>query len=74
MIIETVVRDGASKKYRILNLSTGTVYSSSFDSHLEAQDSIEHGQIRAGFLVKFVSLDLINRTVKKLFRQERTAA
>lgn len=64
MIIETVVYCGRLKVFRVLNLNTGTVYSVDYDTHLLAQDSIEHGSIRDGQVVKYVSLELIQATVQ----------
>jgi hypothetical protein len=67
MILETVVRDGRTKEYRILNLTTGTVYSSSFESRQLAEDAVEHGTKRNNELVKYVSINLILETVLNLF-------
>lgn len=58
MIIETVVKT-PDKMYRILNLHTGQVYASSFQKESEAIDAVEHGQIRAGMLVVFISRQLL---------------
>ncbi len=64
MIFETVVYDGAIKDWRILNINTGTVYSKGFDSKQEAIDAVEHGTIRDGLLVQFVSLESIQDKFK----------
>ena len=45
-IFETAVFDGAGKRWRILNLATGTVYASDFDTQDEALAAIEDGQVR----------------------------
>ena len=66
MILETVVYCGREKKWRILNLNTGTVYAKEFEKHemVKAIDSIEHGTLRGGLLVQYVSLLLITQTVE----------
>lgn len=69
MILETVVYCGREKKWRILNLTSGTVYAKEFQTPLEAIDSIEHGTIRAGLLVQYVSLLLITQTVEPILRK-----
>lgn len=66
MILETVVFDGSQKVWRILNLNTGTVYASEFDEQVKAIDAIEHGQIRDGQKVQYVSLQLIVETVEPI--------
>lgn len=63
MILETVIRCGREKVWRVLNLTTGTIYAKDFDNPIEAIDSIEHGTIRAGLLVQYVSTQLITQTV-----------
>lgn len=55
-----VVYDGAMKVWRVLNLTTGTVYSSEHDTKELAEASIEDGQKRAGFFVKRVTLEDIS--------------
>lgn len=66
LILETVVYDGSQKVWRILNLNTGTVYSSEFAEQVKAIDAIEHGKIRGGRKVQYVSLQLIVDTVKPI--------
>jgi hypothetical protein len=63
MIVETVIRDGRTKDYRIFNLTTNTIYSSSFETEQEAIDAIENGTKRDGVLVKFVPLKLIHEAI-----------
>jgi hypothetical protein len=63
LILETVVFDGVQKKWRILNLNTGSVYASEFYEQVQAIDAIEHGQIRDGQKVQYVSLQLLVETM-----------
>lgn len=58
-IYEMPVYDGRTKKWRILNLTTGTVYSSDFTTHDAAYTAIEVDARRAGAIVKRVSRDVI---------------
>jgi hypothetical protein len=48
LIHETVVYDGRDKTHRILNLTTGTVYTTEFPTKEAADAAIEHGQTRDG--------------------------
>lgn len=50
-IYETVVYDGATKVWRIWNITTATVYSGHFDTEAEAYADIEDGEERAGAIV-----------------------
>ena len=56
MIIETAIYDGRLKEHRVLNLSTGSVYSMWFDSEDDALASIEDGEERVGHKVKRIKL------------------
>lgn len=47
-IIEAVVYDGAIKVWRVLNVLTGTVYSTQYDTKEDARASIKDGEIRSG--------------------------
>lgn len=58
-IYELPVYDGRTKVYRVLNLSTGTVYSPSYETLTEAIASIEAGQRRGDGIVVAVTLDII---------------
>lgn len=61
MIYELVVYCGSTKVFRVLNLSSGTVYSNTYNTFDEASASIEDGEVRAGKLVKRTTLEEINR-------------
>ena len=61
MIYEVVVYCGATKVFRVLNLSTGTVYSCDYDTFDEAFASIKDGEIRSGKVVKRTTLEEINK-------------
>lgn len=67
IITETVVFDGAQKTFRILNLSTGTVYAGHFKSRYDAGAAIEHNKARAGSLVKRTSTEVLQTLHSKLF-------
>lgn len=59
-IYETAIYCGRSKVWRVLNLSTGTIYSADFESKEEAEASIEDGKERSGRVVKRISIfDLV---------------
>lgn len=64
MIYELVVFCGALKVYRVLNLSSGTVYSMDYPTFEEASASIEDGEIRSGKVVKRTTLEEINQKLK----------
>ena len=53
-IYETVVYCGRLKEWRIWNITTATVYSSSFETQDAAYDAIEDGVERSGHVVKRV--------------------
>lgn len=53
-IYETVVYCGRLKEWRIWNITTATVYSSSFETQEAAYEAIEDGVVRAGAVVKRV--------------------
>mgnify|MGYP000381981794 CR=1 FL=1 len=55
-IYETVVFDGSIKTFRILNLTTGTVYSMNFDTFEEADKAIKRGEVRGQCTVDAVEL------------------
>lgn len=67
MIFETVVYCGAMKVFRVLNLSTGSIYSSDFATEDEANEAIEDGAIRGESLVKCVPLSDLNILLLKEF-------
>jgi hypothetical protein len=61
MIYEMVVYCGARKVFRILNISTGSVYCMEYETQAEAEAHIEDGQYRNGKIVKLVNIaDLRN--------------
>ena len=49
---------GRQKEWRVLNLNTGTVYSTSYETEKEAINSIKIGEERAGG--KVVALELFD--------------
>jgi hypothetical protein len=55
-IYETIVYDGRDKSFRILNVSTGTVYSTEFKTLEEAVAAVDDGKERAGKTVKLLPL------------------
>jgi hypothetical protein len=55
-IYETIVYCGRTKVHRILNLNTGTLYSSEYDNELDARLDIKDGEVRCGKTVKFIDL------------------
>lgn len=58
-IYEAPVYCGAMKVFRVLNINTGTVYSSNYESLEDAINSIENGEKRAGKIVEGVTLEKI---------------
>lgn len=58
-IYEMPVYDGRIKDWRILNITTGTVYSSSFPTHDAAYFAIEADAERAGAIVQRINRDVI---------------
>lgn len=63
MIHELVVYDGATKVFRILNLYSGTVYSSEYETLELAKAAIDHGEKRAGMVVNCTTLEEINEAL-----------
>ena len=55
LIREVPVYDGRYKQWRVLNLSTGTIYSMFYETEDDARHSIEHGEKRGDALVLAVS-------------------
>ena len=55
-IYETPVYDGRTKVWRILNLNSGSVYSTEYPSQVDALNIIEGGTVRAGAVVTHISL------------------
>lgn len=47
MIFEMVVYCGALKEWRILNITTGSLYSMSYETQAEAEAGIKSGENRA---------------------------
>jgi hypothetical protein len=64
-IWEMPVYCGRLKEWRILNITTGSVYSGSHASQESASEAIEDGTIRAGAMVRRVSL----REIQQLLSQ-----
>jgi hypothetical protein len=62
-IYETAIYDGRDKNWRILNLSTGSVYSSSFPNEQDALDAIEDGENRDGHIVWRVTIAAIRKNL-----------
>ena len=56
MIWETAVYDGAIKKWRIVNLTAGTIYSTEFDTEEGALLAIADGEVRGKETVRMVKL------------------
>lgn len=54
-IYETVVFDGAMKVWRVWNITTGTVYSNSYETETEAYSDIEDGAVRGDAKVVMIS-------------------
>jgi hypothetical protein len=60
-IFETAVYCGNMKEWRILNFTSGTVYSMAYLTEQEALDNIEHNtNHRGGKIVKRITLKEIN--------------
>ena len=64
-IYEVVVFDGAIKTFRILNLTTGTVYSMNFDTFEDADKAIERGEVRGECFVQAVDIQDIQTLLVK---------
>lgn len=58
---------GSEKVWRILNLDTGTVYSSNFVDAETAFTAIKEGEVRAGKVVKAISYPKANACVDYFF-------
>jgi hypothetical protein len=59
VIVEVAVYDGRYKTWRILNVTTGSVYASDFATKDVANTAIEHGTERAGYVVRRITLGQI---------------
>lgn len=59
-IYETVVFDGRTKDFRVLNLNTGTVYSLPYKDFDAAVASIIVGEVRGSKTVTYIPLESIN--------------
>lgn len=55
-VYETVVYDGATKVFRVLNINTGLIYNMNFKDKAKAEAAIDDGCIRYDMTVKSVSL------------------
>lgn len=64
-IYEVAVYCGRLKEWRVLNLTTGTVYSLEHSSLEEANAGIEDGEIRVGRVVKRVTLAEIREALNR---------
>jgi hypothetical protein len=65
-IYECPVYCGRLKEWRVLNLSTGTVYTTAYENFEEASDSIENGKKRAGKTVKRVTVPALAKALDDL--------
>lgn len=68
MIYEMVVYCGALKVFRILNISTGTIYSMDFSTEREASAAIEDGEERANKIVKLIKIDELRQILDNVFK------
>lgn len=66
MILLTVIYDPIPRGWVVLNLTAGIMRNGPYETSQLAQDSIEHGSIRDGKVVKYVSLELIQKTVQDI--------
>jgi uncharacterized protein (DUF849 family) len=59
IILETVIRCGRTKKHRVLNVTTGEIYSVDYNSREEAETAAkkEHGTKRHGRVVVFTPIE-----------------
>ncbi len=64
VIYETATYCGRLKEWRILNINTGTVYSSHFNTEEGAYHAIEDGVERAGAVVKRVKREEIIKVLE----------
>lgn len=55
-VYEMAVYCGAMKVWRVLNINTGTIYSTNFETMRLAEDSIKEGEVRGSWTVKKVTL------------------
>jgi len=62
-IYEVPVYDGCYKCWRILNLSTGSLYTTEYETEEKAAENIEDGVGRAMCIVKRVSLRQLVETL-----------
>lgn len=58
-IYEVVIYDGGLKVWKVMNITTGSLYSFEYNTFEEAEASIEDGKGRVGKVVKRVSLSTI---------------
>jgi hypothetical protein len=63
-LYETVVYCGRLKEWRILNLLSGTVYSSHYNDREAAYAAIDDGAVRNGMTVKRVTLEEIRGSLR----------
>lgn len=75
-IYETVIFDGRIKTWRIFNITTGSVYSTDYETEKDAYDDIEDGQIRDEHTVKKLtrgqlldSIDFYNKLTIEMFNR-----
>jgi hypothetical protein len=52
------------KVWRVLNLSSGTIYTTDYGTFQEAFDSIQDGKKRGAFIVKRVTVTAISQTLE----------
>lgn len=67
MIYEMVVYCGARKVFRILNITTGSIYSMDYETEKEASDAIEDGEERCGDIVKRISIGDMRTLLRREF-------
>lgn len=65
-IYEMPVFDGGTKVWKILNLTTGSIYSKDYKTEQLASDAIEHGQNRANATVCRIDLRELSRENRSL--------
>lgn len=72
MIYELVIYDGGMKNYRILNLATGTFYSTEYETLVEAMTAAKKcdGEVRNDNIVRFTTLAEINNALNAVANQQ----
>jgi hypothetical protein len=65
-IFEMAIYCGRMKEWRILNITTGSVYSMSYDTEADASKNIEDGKVRAGCRVVRVTRADVQHIFEKL--------